>query len=521
MTVKTFQQTDLGTEGTKVDDNFAVLAGPAGAFAVHEQSTPDMTARVDAGVLAKGDGSVIEAAAQSTGTITAPSTDPRNDIVYIDLDAGTVGVVTGTEAASPADPEFPLGAMPVARINLTTSTTSITNAIVDDCRPGGNQPDRFEQLKHVTKGTSSDIKRNNAGELFVATEADLTFTLEASNDIGPFFIVWVKHDSTGDLTIATADASKIDGNDTLTLNPGEATLICRDGSNFRSIGIIGASGSGSGTVTSVATGTGLTGGPITTSGTISVSNGGIDTLQLADDAVTLAKLEDGTQGDILYYGASGVPTRLAAGTSGQFLKTQGSGANPVWADGSTGGLVLLEAPPSIGNVGYFDFGKDLLSTTYDHYLILFEGVSVVTDGVDMKFNFLSGSGGSTLEDDACYHWQIEGATNAGTDIRDQQASDTKIVLNGENSAAQIGTGTPHEGLHGQLWFHSRNAPTVARPRLIWHLSWSTDIGPSRPAFCVGSGTYYDQTNTITGFRVTPSSGNLDGGKIKLYGFVNS
>ncbi len=57
---------------------------------------------------------------------------------------------------------------------------------------------------------------------------------------------------------------------------------------------------------------------------------------LADNAVTLAKLEDGTQGDILYYGASGAPARLGFGTSGYFLKTQGTGANPVWAEsGST------------------------------------------------------------------------------------------------------------------------------------------------------------------------------------------
>ena len=37
-----------------------------------------------------------------------------------------------------------------------------------------------------------------------------------------------------------------------------------------------------------------------------------------------------TQGDILYRGAS-ENERLAAGTSGYYLKTQGSGANPVWA----------------------------------------------------------------------------------------------------------------------------------------------------------------------------------------------
>ena len=66
------------------------------------------------------------------------------------------------------------------------------------------------------------------------------------------------------------------------------------------------------------------------------NNNGIDWKQvatdtIADDAVTLGKLEDGTQGDILYYGASGAPARLGFGTSGYFLKTQGTGADPIWA----------------------------------------------------------------------------------------------------------------------------------------------------------------------------------------------
>jgi len=44
-----------------------------------------------------------------------------------------------------------------------------------------------------------------------------------------------------------------------------------------------------------------------------------------------------TQGDILIRNAT-EPTRLGAGTSGQFLKTQGAGANPTWAD--VAGVVL-------------------------------------------------------------------------------------------------------------------------------------------------------------------------------------
>lgn len=95
----------------------------------------------------------------------------------------------------------------------------------------------------------------------------------------------------------------------------------------------------------------------------------VATANIQDDAVTLAKIADianlrilanntgGSaspseltieqalnmfasiaQGDILYRGASGFE-RLAAGTSGQYLQTLGAGANPLWATGSSAGVV--------------------------------------------------------------------------------------------------------------------------------------------------------------------------------------
>jgi len=64
--------------------------------------------------------------------------------------------------------------------------------------------------------------------------------------------------------------------------------------------------------------------------------GAVTVTGISDNAITLAKLEDGTQGDVLYYGTSGAPARLGFGTDGQFLKTQGTGADPVWADVVTG-----------------------------------------------------------------------------------------------------------------------------------------------------------------------------------------
>lgn len=45
-----------------------------------------------------------------------------------------------------------------------------------------------------------------------------------------------------------------------------------------------------------------------------------------------------TRGDIEFYGASG-KSRLAAGTAGQHLKTQGAGADPIWANETAGGVL--------------------------------------------------------------------------------------------------------------------------------------------------------------------------------------
>ena len=67
-----------------------------------------------------------------------------------------------------------------------------------------------------------------------------------------------------------------------------------------------------------------------TATTINVGDSG-DTLALATDAVTGFNGGSDAQGDVLYHDGTDY-TRLAAGTSGYYLKTQGTSANPVWAD---------------------------------------------------------------------------------------------------------------------------------------------------------------------------------------------
>ena len=57
----------------------------------------------------------------------------------------------------------------------------------------------------------------------------------------------------------------------------------------------------------------------------------IATAMIADDAVTLAKMAPGTDGNLITYDASGNPAYVAAGSATQVLTSQGAGSVPVFA----------------------------------------------------------------------------------------------------------------------------------------------------------------------------------------------
>jgi len=117
-----------------IDGAIQVVLQFSGQFAPHQQTVADMTVRLDAGRTFGHSSGLEEVAAQNTGTITAPVTNPRYDIVYVDQLTGAVGVAAGSENVSPSDPAVPAGKVPIARVRLATATTAITNSLLDDLR---------------------------------------------------------------------------------------------------------------------------------------------------------------------------------------------------------------------------------------------------------------------------------------------------------------------------------------------------------------------------------------------------
>lgn len=64
------------------------------------------------------------------------------------------------------------------------------------------------------------------------------------------------------------------------------------------------------------------------------TTGAVDGTKVVKTNAPVFTLGSDAQGDIYYRNGSGAIDRLAAGTSGHFLKTQGAGANPTWASAS-------------------------------------------------------------------------------------------------------------------------------------------------------------------------------------------
>jgi hypothetical protein len=98
-----------------------------------------------------------------------------------------------------------------------------------------------------------------------------------------------------------------------------------------------------------------------------------------------------TQGDILYRDGSGLQ-RLAAGTSGQYLETKGSGANPVWSTVSNDYVKIASSVVTGSSTSQITFDQ---SITSDYKIYKLIGC-YKSDGSSpyMRMRFRTGASGS-------------------------------------------------------------------------------------------------------------------------------
>jgi len=105
-------------------------------FHVEETSTPGMTMDVYGARFTKNgvytefslDGS-LDVTTTASGTFTAPSANPKIDLLYYDMGTDALGITAGAENASPVQPTMPspVDKIPIALIYHRVGSTSIKN----------------------------------------------------------------------------------------------------------------------------------------------------------------------------------------------------------------------------------------------------------------------------------------------------------------------------------------------------------------------------------------------------------
>jgi hypothetical protein len=105
--------------------------------------------------------------------------------------------------------------------------------------------------------------------------------------------------------------------------------------------------------------------------TVNILAANVTTDKIADDAVTLAKMASGTDGNLISYDASGNPAAVATGTLGNVLTSAGAGAPPTMSMPST-----ITSDTSVGTGNSYDITGIPAGVRCVH--VLFEGVSTAS-----------------------------------------------------------------------------------------------------------------------------------------------
>ena len=149
---------------------------------------------------------------------------------------------------------------------------------------------------------------------------------------------------------------------------------------------------------------------------VKISDGGVDTTQLADDGVTNDKLANITRGSIKVGGTSNAPTDLDAKTDGQILVGDGTDINSVAISGdislANNGAVTIAANAVEGSMlnsnvagSGLDYGSNQLSVDVSDFM---------TNGVDNRVLTATGTDGINAEANLTFNGSTLALTGAMT-----------------------------------------------------------------------------------------------------------
>ena len=225
---------------------------------------------------------------------------------------------------------------------------------------------------------------------------------------------------------------------------------------------------------------------------------GVPTASIQDDAVTLAKLAAGTDGELITWDASGDPAAVAVGTATHVLTSNGAGAAPTFqaAAGGAWSVITHTVASSASTISFTGFD----SSTYGAYQVFWR----YTPGTDNSRLYLrtSSNGGSSYD---------SGATDyryAMTSVNDTESSGSITKSTGnEYITLQGASGGNASGEHnmGYLFIVNPNAAVNCYINFLTSNQWD-DV---KWAYTVG-GAMRASAADVDAIQLYPNSGTATG-----------
>jgi hypothetical protein len=231
---------------------------------------------------------------------------------------------------------------------------------------------------------------------------------------------------------------------------------------------------------------------------------------LADNAITLAKMAGGTDGQIITFDASGDPVAVGPGSDGQVLTSTGAGSPPAF-EAAGGGSVEFLGEIDVSNVSSVDItsanGLTANQTVIGCY---FEGFSTNTNNNKIWMRYSSDNGSSFYTTSyICFGHGREGASELGYNTPITNA----IQISGQDH----GTTDNVYGLWGWVWWPANNG-TSNGPYTTWNVGGRE--GTSNDFWWSTGGGTRNSATDFDAFQFLSSSGNVSG-RIQLYAWKDS
>lgn len=207
----------------------------ASRFLANQQSSPGMTVQVQPGVVYFG-GTQLKYAGGNSGTYTAPSANPRIDLLCINS-SGTLSSVTGSENASPVAPAYPGDKMVIAEITHRVGETTILDnenqtagqGFLTDVRPFFTVPSVSSSIDQTSNYALNSSYTNTTNRVQLHT---ITLSLTSVSGQNPFVGWSANNGMQGQSYFSNgpANSSQIKAIVTFIVNPGNGFSTFTGGS---------------------------------------------------------------------------------------------------------------------------------------------------------------------------------------------------------------------------------------------------------------------------------------------------